>query len=77
MRDQPQHRPAVALLGEHRDPETALVAVRVAEVDGPDRREFLGVARRQDLFVPRGERSRALDILEQAWGERPVPPRDA
>ena len=25
----------------------------------------------------RGERSRALDILEQAWGERPVPPRDA
>lgn len=33
--------------------------------------------RRQDLFVPRSERSRALDILEQAWGERPVPPGDA
>ena len=29
------------------------------------------VVRHQDLYVPRGEKQRALDVLESAWGELP------
>jgi hypothetical protein len=29
------------------------------------------VMRRQDLYVPRGAGERSLDLLEEAWGERP------
>jgi hypothetical protein len=31
------------------------------------------VLRHQDLFVPRGQGERALDLLEAAWGRRPDP----
>lgn len=31
------------------------------------------VLRHQDLFVPRGQGERALDVLEAAWGRRPDP----
>jgi len=29
------------------------------------------VMRHQDLYVPRGELTRSLDLLEEAWGKRP------
>ena len=35
------------------------------------------VMRHQDLLVPRGTQTRALDLLEQAWGKRPPTPTEA